>query len=134
MMLFRNMFFISSNRSNKWKKVREDHIKKQPFCQACGRNTNLEVHHIEPVSINPDRELDPENLITLCSKYCHLVFGHFMDYNSWNPNVKEDCGVYYNKVLNKPIKLETQNDKNTFFDNIIHFFRDWVSGWHNRSK
>jgi hypothetical protein len=63
---------------------------------------SLEVHHIEPVHLNPDRELDPSNLITLCSDPCHIVFGHFMDYKSWNINVVKDCSVYYNKCTLKP--------------------------------
>jgi len=56
------------------------------------------------VHLNPDRELDPSNLITLCSDPCHIVFGHFMDYKSWNINVVEDCSVYYSKYILKPQK------------------------------
>lgn len=91
-------------RSGQWPKVRKQHLSENPACAACGRSKNLEVHHIEPVHLNPDRELDPSNLITLCSDPCHIVFGHFMDYKSWNINVVKDCSVYYNKCSLKPHK------------------------------
>lgn len=89
-------------RSPKWRSVRNEHIKKHNTCAACGRNKKLEVHHIEPVHLNPDRELDPTNLITLCDNPCHFVFGHLMDYKSWNPSVINDCDSYLNKINNKP--------------------------------
>lgn len=91
-------------RSPEWSGVRKQHLEKYPYCAACGRNKKLEVHHIEPVHLNPDRELDLDNLITLCDDPCHIVFGHLMNYKSWNKNVVDDCKVYLNKVKNKPFK------------------------------
>lgn len=91
-------------RSPKWGSVRKQHLKDNNFCAACGRNKKLEVHHIEPVHLNPERELDPSNLITLCDDPCHLLFGHLMDYKSWNKDVINDCKVYLHKVKNKPHK------------------------------
>lgn len=35
-----------------------------------GRLLPLEVHHIEPVKLNPNREFDLDNLVTLC-RPCH---------------------------------------------------------------
>lgn len=90
-------------RSPKWTTIRKQHLKDNPNCAACGRNKKLEVHHIEPVHINPDRELDPANLITLCDSPCHITFGHLLDYKSWNKNVVDDCVVYLNRVKNKPL-------------------------------
>jgi 5-methylcytosine-specific restriction enzyme A len=81
-------------RSSQWRKVRAEHLKKHPTCAACGRKEGLEVHHIVPYHISPERELDPTNLITLCGKYCHFVFGHFMDWKSWNDEVIQDCEDY----------------------------------------
>lgn len=91
-------------RSPKWSSIRKQHLDNQPVCAACGRNKKLEVHHIEPVHINPDRELDPTNLITLCDNPCHFVFGHLLDYKSWNKEIINDCAVYLNKVKNRPHK------------------------------
>ena len=91
-------------RSGKWSKVRQEHLKEHPSCAACGRSKKVEVHHIEPVHINPDRELDPSNLITLCDDACHFIFGHFTDWKSWNKNVVEDSSVYYKRYINRPHK------------------------------
>lgn len=104
------MWYILSERSNQWSVVRKEHLKKEPHCMACGSVKKLEVHHIEPFHINPERELDLTNLITLCSS-CHLTFGHLMDYTSWNSSVREDTSVYYQKVINRPHKIVTQNVK-----------------------
>ena len=87
-------------RSPKWSEVRKLHLKDNPNCAACGRSNKLEVHHIEPVHINPDRELDPSNLITLCDNPCHFVFGHLFNYKKYNKDVVNDCKVYLNKVQN----------------------------------
>lgn len=101
-----------ATRSWKWRDVRKEHLKKQPFCQACGRKEDLEVHHIEPVHLNPSRELDPENLITLCSKTCHLIFGHLMDYKSWNKDVVNDSNNYLQKLQQRPYNHEQTNQNN----------------------
>lgn len=97
-------FLRFAYRSPKWSSVRKEHLKDNNFCAACGRAKKLEVHHIEPVHLNPDRELDPSNLITLCDDPCHFIFGHLMDYKSWNKDVVNDCKVYLNKVKYKPHK------------------------------
>lgn len=91
-----------ATRSKGWSKVRKEHLINNPNCAACGRNKKLEVHHIIPVHISPDKELNLDNLITLCDTPCHIVFGHLMNYKSWNENVTNDCKIFYNKVKNKP--------------------------------
>ena len=135
-MLFSNLsfFYLQSKRSSKWGKVRAEHIKKFPTCAACGSTIDLEVHHIEPVSVNPSRELDPTNLITLCSKYCHFYVGHLMDYTSWNINVIEDSKVYLNKVINRPYKIRSTNYENS--SNLYGNALSWIKRiWRNyRSK
>lgn len=87
-------------RKGRWRRLRAAHLQKEPECVACGRITNLEVHHIIPVHINPNRELDPENLITLCAEKCHLVFGHFMSYHCYNSDVRK-MATEYRRKLNK---------------------------------
>jgi 5-methylcytosine-specific restriction endonuclease McrA len=91
-------------RSPRWQTVRKEHLKTNNYCAACGRQKNLEVHHIKPVHAFPDLELDPSNLITLCADPCHILFGHLMDFKSWNKDVVIDSSVYINKVKNKPKK------------------------------
>lgn len=88
-------------RSPKWQQVRKKHLDKQNQCQFCGNSKNLEVHHIVPVHTNPELELDPDNLITLCDKNCHLLIGHLMNFKSWNPEVINECGVMKEKIKNR---------------------------------
>lgn len=56
----------------------------------CGTTKNLQVHHIYPRHLYPDREFDPDNLIVLC-KDCHLRFGHLGDYRKYNPLIREQA-------------------------------------------
>jgi hypothetical protein len=102
--LFKSKELRFASRSPSWSKIRKEYLKKYPCCAACGRSKKVEVHHIKPVHTHPEKELDLDNLITLCDSPCHIVFGHFMDYKSWNPKVIEDCMVYYNKYNNRPYK------------------------------
>lgn len=92
-----------ATRSPKWTTIRKQHLKDNPTCAACGRDKKLEVHHKIPVHINPESELDPSNLVTLCADPCHIIFGHLMNFKSYNKDVIEDCAVYLNKVKNKPL-------------------------------
>ena len=116
---------LGNNRSPQWRQLRQQHLYKYPYCAACGRKNNLQVHHIEPVFKNPERELDPSNLITLCGKYCHFAIGHLMDYKSWNENVIEDSKVYLNKVQNKPHLIRTQNYEKFHTNNVLIELYKW---------
>lgn len=73
------------SRSGKWKTVRLRHLEREPFCQACRREDDLEVHHIHPVHAG-GAELDHANLITLCH-HCHFCLGHACNWLSWRPDV-----------------------------------------------
>lgn len=91
-----------ATRSSKWTAVRKEHLKSNGYCSACGRDKKLEVHHKIPVHISPELELDPSNLITLCADPCHILFGHLMNFKSYNKSVVEDCAVYLKKVVDRP--------------------------------
>lgn len=95
------LFNIFSIRSNLWYKLRKDFIKIHNTCAACGTKRRLQAHHIEPVHICPDKELEITNLITLC-KTCHFIFGHLMSWHSWNKDVVRDAAVYLTKVNKRP--------------------------------
>jgi hypothetical protein len=99
--LFKKLRYAT--RSPKWSTVRKEHLKNNPDCIACGRSKKVEVHHIIPVHIDPSRELDPGNLVTLCDSPCHITFGHFMDYKYYNPNVIQMCSEYYSKYILRKI-------------------------------
>lgn len=84
-----------------WKSLRDQHIQKNPFCAVCGKFENLAVHHKLPVSKFPEKELDRENLVTLCQNNifnCHFVVGHLMDWNTYNPNVDNDINFWKDKL------------------------------------
>ena len=87
-------------RSGSWPRVRREHLAKQPACIACGRSKTLEVHHVVPYHDDPDKELDPTNLVTLCGDPCHFVHGHLMNWQHINPDVRQDAARYFAKVRN----------------------------------
>jgi hypothetical protein len=121
-------------RSPKWRNVRNDFVKNNPRCAACGTRSDLEVHHIIPYHVDPSLELDPSNLITLCGKRCHFLFGHFCDWSSWNTKVVQDCNVYSIRRQNRPHKekiheeVSTDPDRPVFTDSIFN------SAWWNHQK
>jgi 5-methylcytosine-specific restriction protein A len=92
---------LSKPRSKEWSKVRSEHLKKNPFCAVCGNKKNVVPHHIVPFHIDPSKELDPSNLISLCegdSFNCHLFFGHFRNWAKHNPNISEDAKIWHDKI------------------------------------
>lgn len=79
-------------RSGKWPAVRRRHLAEHPSCIACGTAENLEVHHLLPVHLFPEKELEPSNLVTLCespSHNCHLLFGHGLCWSAYNEKCVE---------------------------------------------
>ena len=86
-------------RSGKWPGVRATHLKANPTCAVCDGTTKLEVHHIMPFHLDPTKELDPTNLLTLCESSenginCHLAFGHVGNYQCVNKTSKQDAKVW----------------------------------------
>jgi len=101
---FLNDHGATSARSGKWPKIRNEFVEEHPCCAACGSSKMLNVHHIEPFSDNPERELDKNNLICLCFS-CHFIFGHLKSWTSHNPNVVHDSNWYKTKMENRPKDL-----------------------------
>lgn len=96
--VFGSIYTGVTGRSGKWPKVRADWLGVHPYCEACGAITNLNVHHIEPFYQNPEMELDPSNLITLCetpSRNCHFNIGHGGNWKMWNCDVRTDVKYMY---------------------------------------
>jgi len=89
------------SRSSGWSRVRREHLELCSHCAVCGRDSKLEVHHIEPFSEDPSLELDPDNLLTLCdgSMRCHFVVGHLGDFRSHNPEVVLDAKWFHKRIL-----------------------------------
>lgn len=97
-------------RSTEWPKVREEHLKKFPVCAACGSKEKLQVHHCMPFHLQPELELDPNNLITLCESSgssCHLKWGHLGSFKLYNPKVRETAEYIYDLLV---VKRETMSE------------------------
>ena len=94
---------LGVRRSSQWRKVRAEYLGEHPYCECCGGEKKLEVHHEKPVWLFPELELDKQNLKTLCEKKgCHLAMGHLYNYKSYNPNIEEDIKVWKSKIANRP--------------------------------
>jgi len=91
------------NRSPSWPQVRSKWLIDHDWCEACGGKKKLEVHHRIPFHIDPNLELDWDNLITLCEskKYginCHLFVGHIGNYSNYNRMVMDDARFVRRKL------------------------------------
>ena len=93
---------LKVQRSPKWDEVEKAFRAKNPKCVACGEGEKLNVHHMYPFHYvvlcgRPDLELDPRNLLTLCTREDlehHLLLGHLDDYESYNPQVEDFVKTY----------------------------------------
>lgn len=68
----------------------------------CGNSFNVVPHHIVPFHVDPSKELDPSNLISLCEGEtfnCHLFFGHLKNWSKYNPDVVKDANVWNKKIF-----------------------------------
>lgn len=95
---------IPGKRSSKWPALERAHKLKEPACQWCGSTMNIQVHHIRPFHLQPDLQLDPANLISLCETPgvdCHLRQGHrdkvFPEGSfrfGFNLQIREECEAH----------------------------------------
>lgn len=96
---------FGATRSSKWGEVQKRHLKNEPLCVVCktkGKILNpLNVHHVKPFHLDSSLELDDKNLITLCRNH-HFLFGHFLNWKSFNQNVREDSSLWWNKIRTRP--------------------------------
>lgn len=52
----------------RWERIRDQYIKAHPYCQRCGSQYRLHVHHVVPLSQGGTH--DWSNLVSLCEA-CH---------------------------------------------------------------
>ncbi len=88
---------LGASRSPQWERVRKEWLKTHPTCAVTGDTKNCEVHHIVPFHENESLELDPNNFITL-RRDMHLLFGHLLNWSSFNRTVREDSAEWSNKI------------------------------------
>jgi hypothetical protein len=95
-----------SERSPRWRKVRQEFLEMNPCCAVCGRkNLQSNVHHKIPFHIRPDLELEEDNLITLCRDH-HFLFGHLGSWISFNATVETDVKEWNEKIRTRPKKTK----------------------------
>ena len=56
--------------SPKWKALRAQKLREEPFCQICGAEAT-EVHHIQPHNGDTELFYDSANLMSICHS-CHV--------------------------------------------------------------
>ena len=67
-------------------KFRRDVLERDGYaCVCCGYDDELEVHHLEGATENPDLMAVVDNGVTLC-KYCHSKFHHIYTRQGFNSN------------------------------------------------
>ena len=96
---------LATPRSAGWKILRRQHLGENPECIMCGSRKNLVPHHVVPFHVDPSRELDPSNLVTLCESptfNCHLFFGHLKRWDRHNPHVVEDATTWRLRISESP--------------------------------
>lgn len=106
-------------RSPRWASVREAHLRSHPVCALCGSSIRLNVHHIQPFHLYPEKELDPTNLVTLCESenwgfQCHLIVGHGGNFRYENKNVLEDIFVLKEIASPNYIRQHGTEDRITY--------------------
>lgn len=91
-------------RNPAWANFRKTYIKNK--CEVCGATRGLTIHHRLPFHLFPEKELDINNIITLCdwkANNCHWRFGHlFQSWSSYNEKVEEVATIFRqqrNKVI-----------------------------------
>jgi 5-methylcytosine-specific restriction endonuclease McrA len=58
--------------TTRWRTLRKEKIKEIPYCELCGADTNLEVHHRVPPRGNEELFFNRDNLQVICSA-CHKI-------------------------------------------------------------
>jgi hypothetical protein len=108
---------MAAPRSSAWRSIRKKHLENNPRCEACGARERVVPHHIVPVHVDPSRELDPQNLVSLCESRtfnCHLFFGHLKRWDRHNPRVLEDARTWRARIqeANDQIVPEASQEEN----------------------
>jgi len=118
----RMMLTLQHPRSHQWPTVRKAWLKDYPTCAACGSIKSLQVHHKFPFHLDPAKELDPSNFITLCERIFtdhHFEIGHLGHFKNYNVNVEADADANLAKL--NAVKL------NTAFSGVIGIgSRKWI--------
>ena len=85
----------------KWLRFKRQYWKEhkdERYCHICGSKKNIQLHHIYPRHLFPEKIFDENNLIPLC-RACHLRFGHLGNFEKYyDPNIKEFAKQTYSRI------------------------------------
>lgn len=103
-------------RSTKWPALRRKYLSQHPNCEFCGNDKSLDVHHIIPVHVSRELELEPSNLMTLCegdniTHICHFVFGHLYNWMHYNKDIRQDQPEWNKKFNDQKALVLNAGDK-----------------------
>jgi 5-methylcytosine-specific restriction enzyme A len=101
---------LMAPRASGWRKVEDEYLKMFPGCAVCGTKVGCVGHHVKPVHLFPEFELDTSNLVTLCPVH-HFWWGHLGSWRSYNPDVRRDVAEWREKIASRP-KPPTLSDPN----------------------
>lgn len=90
-------------RSPEWPALEKSWLVDNPTCAVCDGKERLNVHHVVPFHLDPAKELDRTNLITLCESghhgiNCNLLVGHRGNFQKENPDVRADAAAWRAKL------------------------------------
>ena len=92
---------LGAQRSSQWQRIRREYHDQNPLCAVCNTRKKIEIHHKHPFHLNPELELDKNNLISLCKEH-HFWFGHLGSYQSFNEEVEKDAVLFSAKIRSRP--------------------------------
>ena len=98
--LFRPDTSFGARRDKDWRRESKA-FKKGKVCAMTGTKKKLQVHHVFPVWLFPEKEMDKRYWIVLSGKKLygvvpHLFLAHLGNYRRYNPNIVKDAAKWYN--------------------------------------
>jgi hypothetical protein len=109
----KTVFIAEAARDHRWHAFKNKIIEGKR-CSICGSDKNLTGHHKKPFFQYPELELDPENIEVLCenpSRNCHFVFGHLMNWQTYNDDLANTI-TYFQLIKNRAkIRLKRHSSR-----------------------
>jgi hypothetical protein len=92
------------SRSPQWPALSARGLAAHPTCVYCGQPATV-CHHVWPVHLRPDLELDELNLRAVCD-HCHLRCCHLGAWQFYNPCIDADIERYREMKAARPRTIE----------------------------
>ena len=87
------LLMAAKPRNPAWEKESRAWLQTHNECEASGSKDNLTVHHVKPVHLYPELEMEPKNWMALCTDWMsfdlHRMVGHLGNWSHFNPHARE---------------------------------------------